>query len=67
MSLANDPRYPTRRVYLLKLRQEATRDALCGRIENIVTCRQQDFASAAELLQLIGNEIDAPGTLPDAR
>jgi len=56
--------YPTRRAYVLKLSQDATADALRGRLENIVSCRQHDFDSAAELLQLIVNELDATGNEP---
>jgi hypothetical protein len=57
MILRTDTKYPNRRAYVLKLRSEATRDALSGRLENLVTGRQCEFASAHELLRLIEGDI----------
>ena len=57
MTLKADPKYPSRRTYVVKLRNEATPDALCGRLENLVTCQQSDFTSAGELSDLIALDI----------
>jgi hypothetical protein len=59
MSLRADPKYPSRRAYVVKLRSDATPEALCGRLENLVTCRQTDFASARELFDLIIRDIES--------
>jgi hypothetical protein len=61
MSFNADPKYPSRRTYVLKLRSEATPDALCGRLENLVTCRQSDFTSERELFDLIAGDIESCG------
>jgi hypothetical protein len=57
MSLSHEPKYSSRRTYVLKLRSDATADALAGRLENIVTGRQHAFESAHELLDSITNEL----------
>ena len=67
MSLHADSKFPTRRAYVVKLRSDATRDELRGRIENIVTCRQGEFASARELVDLLLSDLDAPGGAPGLR
>ena len=46
MVLNAESKYPNRRAYVLKLRGDATPDALAGRIENLVTGNQLEFASA---------------------
>ena len=53
-----ETKYPSRRAYVVKLRGDATSGMLCGRLENIVTGTQCDFASGRELLESIGREID---------
>jgi hypothetical protein len=60
MNLNPESKYPSRRAYVLKLRGDATPEALAGRIENLVTGRQREFASADELLQSIASDLD-PG------
>lgn len=57
MSLKVEPKFPSRRTYVVKLRGDATPAALGGRIENLVTCQQYDFSSGRELLDLISREI----------
>lgn len=52
MILRSDPKYPIHRSYVMKLSRDATPDALCGRIENLVTGTHRDFTSARELLDL---------------
>ena len=53
MVLNPESKYPNRRAYVLKLRGDATPEALAGRLENLVTGRQHEFASAEELLASI--------------
>ena len=57
MTLNPESKYPNRRAYVLKLRGDATRAALCGRLENLVTGRQRDFASAHELIESIAEDL----------
>ena len=58
MKLNPESKYPNRRAYVLKLRGDATSAALAGRLENLVTGRQREFASADELLQSMASDID---------
>jgi hypothetical protein len=51
--------YPTRRSYLLKLHSEAMPDALAGRLQNLLTGGQREFASGHELLQSIAGDLAA--------
>ena len=53
-----ESKYPNRRAYVLKLRGDATPDTLTGRLENLVTGRQRDFASADELLECIAGDLE---------
>lgn len=55
--LKADSKYPSRRTYVLKLHRDATPDALRGRLENLVSFRHHDFASARELLELITRDL----------
>jgi len=57
MVLATESKYPNRRAYVVKLRGDATPAALAGRIENLVTGRQHEFASAEELLASIASDL----------
>jgi hypothetical protein len=59
MSLSPESRYPNRRAYILKVRSDATADALAGRLENLVTGGQREFTSAQELLDSITNDLEA--------
>ena len=61
MVLKAESKYPNRRAYVLKLRGDATPDALAGRIENLVTGDQIEFASARELLESLARDLDAAG------
>jgi hypothetical protein len=62
MILRTDSKYPIHRSYVVKLSRDATPDALCGRIENLVAGTHHDFTSARELLDLIANDIASPYT-----
>ena len=62
MSLNPESKYPNRRAYVLKVRNDANPDALAGRIENLVTGRQREFASGAELLHSLASDLQASAT-----
>jgi hypothetical protein len=57
MTLNSTSKYPNRRAYVLKLRSDAKPGALAGRLENLVTGRQREFASARELLDSIASDL----------
>jgi hypothetical protein len=57
MSIRADSTYPSRRAYVVKLRGDATPDALAGRIENPVTGRQPNFTSGSDLLDGIARDL----------
>jgi hypothetical protein len=57
MTLNAETKFPTRRAYVVKVRADAKSDALCGRVENLVTGQQRDFASGHELLESIACDI----------
>jgi 3-hydroxyisobutyrate dehydrogenase-like beta-hydroxyacid dehydrogenase len=61
MTLNAQSKYPSRRTYVLKVRGDAQPGALAGRLENLVTGRQHEFASARELLDAIAAELEASG------
>jgi hypothetical protein len=52
-------KYPNRRAYVLKLRGDAAPGALAGRLENLVTGRQREFATAGELLESIASDLES--------
>lgn len=56
--LKPDTKYPSRRAYVVKIRGDARRDELNGRMENLVTGRQREFASGAELLRSIAQDLE---------
>ena len=58
MTLNPESKYPSRRAYVLKVRSDAKPDALVGRLENLVTGRQCDFASGPELIESIANDLE---------
>ena len=65
MVLNSESKYPNRRAYVLKLHADATPTVLAGRIENLVTGHQIEFASAHELLQSIARALEpAAGDRP---
>jgi len=64
MSLKHEPKYPSRRAYVLKVRSDATPGTLAGRLENLVTGMRREFASGEELVESIASDIhasNAPG------
>jgi hypothetical protein len=62
MALNADSKYPNRRAYVVKIRSDATPDALRGRIENLLTCEQIEFASSLELVELIQADLASGST-----
>ena len=64
MSLSADCKYPSRRSYVLKVRSDAKPNALAGRLENLVTGGQRDFASGHELVESIACYIEANASVP---
>ncbi|MBV9891234.1 MAG: hypothetical protein JO090_10170 [Rhizobacter sp.] len=59
MSRLPETRYPSRRSYVLKLRADATPEALAGRLENLVTGQRIEFACGPALVQALGAELEA--------
>ncbi len=59
MPLSAESKYPNRRAYVLKVRSDATADALAGRLENLVTGGQCEFTSGQELVDSIANDLEA--------
>ena len=57
MTLDAKSKFPTRRAYVVKVRADAKSDALCGRVENLVTGQQREFASGQELLESIACDL----------
>lgn len=58
MTLNLDSKYPSRRAYVIKLSGAATPDALAGRLENLVTGKQREFACAGQLVELLKEDIE---------
>jgi hypothetical protein len=59
MALNAESKYPNRRAYVLKLRGDALPEALTGRIENLVTGNQLEFACARELVECLVRDLEA--------
>ncbi len=59
MTLNPESKYPTRRAYVVKVRADAQPDALGGRLENLVTGAQREFATGQELLEAIATDLQA--------
>ena len=57
MSFNPEPKYPNRRAYVLKVRSDAKPGAIAGRLENLATGRQSEFASGPELLASIMEDL----------
>jgi len=59
MVLNPETKYPYRRAYVVNLRGDATPETLAGRLENMVTGRQHEFASAHELMASIASDLES--------
>jgi hypothetical protein len=68
MTFNSESKYPNRRAYVLKMRSDAKPGVLAGRLENLVTGEQREFASGGELLESIAIdlEVHAGGRSTDA-
>ena len=66
MALNAASKFPNRRAYVIKLRSDASPGALCGRVENVLTCDQREFGSATELIDLIETDLQASRPVPGA-
>ena len=64
MALKREPKYPSRRAYVVKVRSDAKPDALAGRLENLVSGRQLEFASGPELLDSIAADLESSADEP---
>jgi hypothetical protein len=65
MTLTSEATYPSRGTYVVKLRGDATPDALAGRLDNLLTGQQREFASGDELLDSIASDLATdPGERP---
>jgi hypothetical protein len=58
MTLNPDSKYPSRRAYVLKLRGDAAPGALAGRLENLMTGKQREFASVEQLVEFITKDFE---------
>jgi hypothetical protein len=58
MALNPDSKYPSRRAYVLKVSGDATPGALAGRLENLVTGKQREFACVEQLVEFIKGDIE---------
>jgi hypothetical protein len=61
MTLKTESKYPSRRTYVLKLRSDAKPGALSGRLENLVTSEQHEFATGEELIDSIARDLAVSG------
>jgi len=59
MPLNPESKYPSRRAYVVKMRNDASAHALAGRVENVVTGRSHEFTSGRELLESIASDLQA--------
>jgi hypothetical protein len=64
MSLNPESKYPTRRAYVVKMRNDAKPNDLAGRLENLVTGSQREFSSGGELLEWIASDLDMSTSEP---
>ena len=67
MVMKTDPKYPNRRAYVVKIRSDATPGTLRGRVENLLSCEQREFASALELIELIEADLHVSSPTPAGR
>jgi hypothetical protein len=66
MTLDAQSKYPNQRTYVVKVRSDAKPDALAGRLENIISGQQREFASGRELLDSIASDLRANADEPSA-
>jgi hypothetical protein len=66
MTLDTKPKYPSRRIYVVKIRSDAGPRKLAGRLENLTTGRQRVFASGHELVDSIATDLEPRDANPTA-
>lgn len=59
MTLNGRTKFPSRRTYVVKVRGDAKPDTISGRLENLVTGQQREFACGHELLDSIASDLAA--------
>jgi hypothetical protein len=64
MTLKREPKYTSRRAYVLKMRSDAQPGELAGRLENLVTGHQVEFLSAPELIASLARDLELIGDEP---
>lgn len=64
MTLNAAAKYPNRRAYVVKVRCDAKPGTLIGRVENLVTGQQHEFASGRELLESIARDLATANAEP---
>ena len=67
MPLKREPRYPTRRAYLLKVRSDAKPNPLAGRLENLVTSGSSSHRRPAARFDRKRSRGDRRSRLPPRR
>jgi hypothetical protein len=66
MALRSDSKYPIHLTYVVKLSSDATPEALCGRLENLVSGKHENFRSDRELFRLMTADLESgDGKLAD--
>ena len=60
-ALSSETRYPTRRMYVVKIRGDATRGTFAGRFENVVDGNEREFSSAHELIESMASDLEKTG------
>lgn len=59
MSLNPESKYPSLRAYVVKMRSDAKPGELAGRVENLVTGANWEFACGRELLESMARDLEA--------
>jgi hypothetical protein len=58
MTLDGRTKYPSRRTYVVKVHIDAKPGTISGRLENLITGQQREFASGDELLDSITSDLE---------
>ena len=64
MTLNGRTKFPTRRTYVVKVHGDAQPDTISGRLENLITGQQREFASGHELLDSIASDLGTSADEP---
>jgi hypothetical protein len=66
MTLDGRTKYPSRRTYVVKVHVDAIPGTISGRLENLITGQQREFASGHELLDSITSDLENIADEPKA-